>query len=124
MPERTSKNSARKKLAIAFRAFKEGIYKVDYKQRRGEVLWNSRVKEINDEGKEVEIFIKRKDIKNYMDEYFYSAYNVYVMTENMQSLPFSGGWAEQPYEIVTAISLFRVEQSKWEKEEVDKNLKK
>lgn len=59
-----------------------------------------------------------------MDEYFYSAYNVYVMTENMQALPFSGGWAEQPYEIVSAISLFRVEQSKWEKEEFDKNLKK
>ena len=46
------------------------------------------------------------------------------MTENMQTLPFAGGWAEQPYEIVTVISLLRVEQSKWDKEELDKKLKK
>lgn len=46
------------------------------------------------------------------------------MTENMQCLPFAGGWAEQPYEIVTVISLLRVEQSKWDKEELDKKLKK
>ena len=31
MPERTSENCSRKKLAIAFRAYKEGIYKHDYK---------------------------------------------------------------------------------------------
>lgn len=46
------------------------------------------------------------------------------MTENMQTLPFSGGWAEQPSEIITVIALFRGEQSKWEKEELDNKLKK
>ena len=88
-----------------------------------EILCNTHVKETKD-GKEVEIFIKRKEIKTYLDEYFWSALNIYFMTENMQTLPFSGGWAEQPSEIVTVIALFRVEQSKWDKEELDKKLKK
>ena len=120
MPKRTTKNCARKKLAIAFRAYKEGIYKHEYKGRRANVLWNTRVKDSD----EKEIFIKRKEIKTYLDEYFWSALNIYYITENMQTLPFSGGWAEQPYEIVTVISLLRVEQSKWDKEELDKKLKK
>lgn len=46
------------------------------------------------------------------------------MTENMKCLPFSGGWAEQPFELVTVIALFRVEQSKWEQEETEKKFKK
>lgn len=46
------------------------------------------------------------------------------MTENMKCLPFSGGWAEQPFELVTVIALFRVEQSKWEQEQTEKKFKK
>lgn len=91
--------------------------------RRGEVFWNTHVKETKN-GKELEIFIKRKDIKTYFDDYFWSAMNIYCMTENMQCLPFLGGWAEQPAEITSIISLFRVEQSKWEKEEIEKKYKK
>ena len=122
MSKRVAKNCARKKLAIAFRAYKEGVYKHEYAKRRGEVLWNTHLKE-NKDGKEVDIFIKRKDIKTYLDEYFWSALHVYFRTENMQCLPFFGGWAEQPAEIVSVIALFRVEQSKWEKEEFDKKIK-
>ena len=100
MPKRTAKNCARKKLAIAFRAYKEGIYKHEYKGRRANVLWNTRVKD----SAEKEIFIKRKDINSYLDEYFWSALNVYFMTENMQCLPFAGGWAEQPRDRPVAVS--------------------
>ena len=46
------------------------------------------------------------------------------MTETMDGLPFSGGWAEQPYEITTVIALFRAEQSKWEAEEWEKTKNK
>jgi hypothetical protein len=42
----------------------------------------------------------------------------------MQCLPFSGGWAEQPECITMAINLFRVEQSRWEQEEREKELAK
>lgn len=83
-------------------------------------MWNTHVKD--EEGKE--IFIKRSEIKGYLDEYFWSALNIYFMTENMSCLPFSGGWAEQPEEITTVIALFRVEQSKWESEEWEKTKNK
>ena len=43
------------------------------------------------------------------------------MTETMKCLPFSGGWAEQPYEIATVIALFRIEQNRWENEEWEKS---
>lgn len=123
MPEGAAEERARKKLAVAFRAYKEGIHKHEYEGRRGEVLWNSHVKE-NRDGRELEIFVKRKELKGYLDEYFWSCLNVFFMTENMRCLPFSGGWAEQPAEITSVISLFRLEQSKWEKEEFEKKSKK
>ena len=88
---------------------------------RGEVLWDTHVKD--DDGKT--IFIKRSEIRNYVNEYFWDALHIHYMTETMDCLPFSGGWAEQPYEIATVIALFRIEQNRWDQEtwEKDKNKK-
>lgn len=106
----------RKKLRIAFRIFKEGIYRHEYKGSRGNVLWDTGVED--DEGKT--IFIQRKDINSYLDETFWSAYIIWCRTENLGCLPFSGGWAEQPAAITEVINLFKVEQSKWEAEQMEK----
>ena len=55
-----------------------------------------------------------------MSEYFWSALEIYILTENLECLPFAGGWAEQPAEIVSILNLFRVEKSLWDKEQFDK----
>jgi len=66
------------------------------------------------------VFILRSTIPGYMTEWFWSALEVYCMTVNMECLPFGGGWAEQPSEISTIISVLKVEDSRIEKEEWDK----
>ena len=98
---------------IAFRIYKEGIYNHEYKGRRGEVLWDTRILDQN--GKN--IFIKRKELASYLDEYFWSAMELYCMTETLKSLPFAGGWAEQPAEIITVLALLKTENAKWEEEQ-------
>lgn len=46
------------------------------------------------------------------------------MTENMQCLPFAGGWAEQPDYLAQIINLFRVEQDRWEQEQLEEEQKR
>lgn len=45
---------------------------------------------------------------------------LYYLTETMKCLPFSGGWAEQPAEITTILSLFKNEQTVWDNEQLEK----
>ena len=80
------------------------------------MLYDTRLK--NEDGSS--LFIKRKDFRTYMSEYFWSALEVYILSENLDCLPFAGGWAEQPAEITTILNLFRVEKSLWDKEQFDK----
>ncbi len=42
---------------------------------------------------------------------------VFVISENMGCLPFSGGWAEQPAWITNAISVLKVERYNIDNEE-------
>ena len=116
MQQDFDKGGGRKKLRIAFRLYNEGIWKAEYKGERGDVLYDTRLK--NEDGSS--LFIKRKDFKTYMSEYFWSALEVYILCENLDCLPFAGGWAEQPAEITTILNLFRVEKSLWDKEQFDK----
>ena len=63
------------------------------------------------------MFIPLSEAASYVDEEFYRAYEVYIMTENMGCLPFAGGWAEQPEWITRALSVLKVERWKIDKEE-------
>ena len=105
-----------KKLKIAFRLYNEGIWKAEYKGERGNVLYDTKLK--NEDGSS--LFILRKDFAQYMNEYFWSALEIYILSENLQCFPFAGGWAEQPAEITAILNLFRVEKSLWDKEQRDK----
>lgn len=100
--------------------FKGGLYKHKYEGRRGLVLWNTRVKD--DEGHD--IFIRRCDFKNYLTEDFYRALRIFAMSENLGCLPFSGGWAEQPADLMEVIELFKIEENTWEQEEIEKSKNK
>jgi hypothetical protein len=79
-------------------------------------LWNTRVKD--EYGKDV--FIPVKDLAAYLSEEFYTALEVYYISENMGCLPFAGGWAEQPEWITLAISTLKVERLNVDKEESEK----
>ena len=76
-------------------------------------LWNTRVKD--ERGNDV--FITTLDAASYITEEFYAALDVFCVSENLECLPFAGGWAEQPEWIVHAISVLKVEQWKVDKEE-------
>lgn len=62
----------------------------------------------DDEGKP--IFVEASQVAQYMDETFWEALNIYAATELLGTLPFSGGWAEQPALVVQAIMALKVEQ--------------
>ena len=99
---------------------KEGVYKHNYKGKRGDILYNTKVKD----NKGYDIFIKRKEFPDYLTEYFYRAYRIYALTENFGTLPLSGGWAEQPSDIAEIINLFKLEEESWQKEQRDKEQNK
>lgn len=103
----------RKKLLIAFRAYKEGIWNAQYAAGRGDVLWNTRVKD--DQGHDV--FIRRGDVPRYMTDYFWSCLHLWVLTENLGTLPFGGGWADNPHEIVQVVNALRVASSQYDEEQ-------
>jgi hypothetical protein len=58
----------------------------------------------------------------YITEEFYSALEVFCMTENLGCLPFAGGWAEQPAWITQALSVLKIE--KWRADEEERETKK
>lgn len=105
-----------KKLLIAFRAYKEGIWEAKFAPGRGAVLWNTHVKD--DAGHD--IFIRRDQIPSYMTDWFWSAVRVWIYSDNLQSLPFGGGWAENPDEIVQVVNLLRVANAQYEDEMAEK----
>ena len=79
-------------------------------------LWNTRVKD--ELGKDV--FIPVKDAAAFLTEEFFTALEVYCVSENMGCLPFAGGWAEQPEWITLAISTLKAERFNVDKEESEK----
>jgi hypothetical protein len=79
-------------------------------------LWNTRVKDECG----WDVFIPVKDLAAFLTEEFFTALEVYCLSENMGCLPFAGGWAEQPEWITLAISTMKVERFNVDKEESEK----
>lgn len=63
------------------------------------------------------IVIPTSAAKDYVNERFWQAYRVYLVTETLGCLPFGGGWAEQPEWIVTALTAFKSEMALWRQEQ-------
>ena len=82
-------------------------------------FWNSRVQDEN--GKE--IFIAVNDAASYITEDFYTMLNVFYTTQNLEVLPFAGGWAEQPLWITQALEILKTEKWKIEEEEREQRQK-
>ena len=61
------------------------------------------------------------DAVTYITEEFITAFEVFITSENMGCLPFSGGWAEQPEWITQAMSILKVER--WKADEEERGLK-
>jgi hypothetical protein len=53
----------------------------------------------------------------YVTEEFYAALEVFYVSETLGCLPFSGGWAEQPAWIATALSVLKAEKRRVDEEE-------
>ena len=68
-----------------------------------------------------EIFIPLREAPSYITEEFYRAWEVFCLTENLECLPFSGGWAEQPAWITQALSVLKVER--WKADEEEREMK-
>lgn len=84
-------------------------------RQRDKKRWVTGVKD--DDGKD--IIIMQKDAASYLTEEFWTCWYVYCMTENLETLPFAGGWAEQPVWITEALSALKVEESRLEAEKYD-----
>ena len=68
------------------------------------------------------MFIPVQDAAAYITEEFCAALDVFCTSENLECLPFAGGWAEQPEWIVHAISVLKVER--WKIDEEERELKR
>lgn len=100
-------------MRIAYRVFKTGVHRAQISPRnRDKKLWVTGVKDENG----LDIIIRQIDAESYLTEEFYTCWYVYCMTENLGSLPFAGGWAEQPCWISEALSILKVEESQMEQE--------
>lgn len=84
-------------------------------RKRNTALWATGVKDEN--GKDIIILVK--DAASYLTEEFYLCWYMFCMSENLGTLPFSGGWAEQPQWIVTALAALKTESSRCEQEEME-----
>ena len=80
-------------------------------------MWNTRALDENGQ----EIFISVKDAPSYITEEFFLAWEVFCLTENLGCLPFSGGWAEQPAWITSALSVLKTER--WKADEEEREMK-
>lgn len=63
------------------------------------------------------MFIKQEDAGAYLDEDFFTMLGVFHVTETLGSLPFAGGWAEQPAWIAQSLAVLKVEASRVDAEE-------
>lgn len=68
--------------------------------------------------------IPRYRLKDYMTDEFWNALYIWNRTENLECLPFAGGWAEQPGFIPDIINLFRCEKAEWDKNQWEKEKNK
>lgn len=84
------------------------------------MLWDSGVNDA--EGRSV--MIPRYQLKEYMTEDFWTALYIWNRSENLECLPFGGGWAEQPGFIAEIINLFKVEQAAFDKAQREKERRK
>jgi hypothetical protein len=48
---------------------------------------------------------------------------VFHISENLQTLPFAGGWADQPAWIAQSLAVLKVESARADKEERDKDMR-
>jgi hypothetical protein len=49
------------------------------------------------------VTIRRSEVNEYLDDWFWSAFDVWYRWRMFNGLPFSGGWAEQPAHLVDII---------------------
>jgi hypothetical protein len=83
-----------------------------------DLLWNTRVKD----EKGGTVFIRQGDAARYLDENFWTALGVFHLTENLGCLPFAEGWADQPAWITQSLAVLKVEASRVDAEEREKEL--
>ena len=66
--------------------------------------------------------VYNREIKDYCDDFFFSAMHAWYMTKTW-GMAFSGGWAEQPYEYLEAITAIEGAHNEVENEEMEKSKK-
>jgi len=100
---------------IAYRLWKAG--KLKAKVRPGREWLPIKTGVIGENGKEIEI--PTRDVGKYIDAYFWEAMDLYNTTALLECLPFSGGWAEQPYELLVILRTLKSEANRWERKEFE-----
>ncbi len=100
---------------IAYRLLRAGKHKVHVRKGREWLPVETGVPD--DEGKE--IIIQSGSIPDYFDDYFFDALELFETVELFGSLPFSGGWAEQPYPIFRVLQILKKEAARWEQKELE-----
>lgn len=86
-------------------------------KKRDTQLWMTGVRD--EEGKDIAILTKNAG--EYLTEEFFTCYYVWVQSENLECLPFLGGWAEQPEWIVDAIRILKGERATVDAQEKDRD---
>lgn len=98
---------------IAYRLMRAGKHKA--KVRAGRDWLPIRTGVMDDDGREIEI--ATRDVGKYFDQYFQDALDIYNDTVLFEMMPFSGGWAEQPYEVYRILKILKAEANRWEHQE-------
>ncbi len=102
---------------IAYRLFRSGKHKQRIRKGRE---WLPIETGVLDEFGE-EILIRAGDVNKYLTDFFYDALELYETVELFGSLPFNGGWAEQPFKIFRVIQILKSEANRWEQKEIEKS---
>jgi len=55
------------------------------------------------------MFVKRHQVKYFLDEWFFSAYDLWRKFNMGLGLPYAGGWADNPAHVVAIIEAFETE---------------
>lgn len=86
--------------ALGMWVLRQGLYKDYPRSARDSLTFVGPV------GKPIVIGIKRRQLKYFLDDWFYSAWAVWRKFHLGLGLPYAGGWAEQPKHIVDIIEAF------------------
>ncbi len=100
---------------IAYRLVRAGKHKT--KVRAGREWLPIETDVLDNNGQE--IIITAGSIKDYLTDYFYDALELYNTSELFGSLPFAGGWAEQPYTVFKVLQILKNEAARWERLEAE-----